>query len=139
MSRVVTIRFAVAGEGPILHSLCRASGKWEIEGLDWTFDPYPYWLVAELNGGIVGCVQVVPSVPFAFLEFLSIMPHLSHRDKAIVARNLSLQGKKNCRLMGAQFVATNIQPGLDSWARIMERHAGAVKWFDGGKTMLMRA
>lgn len=139
MPRVVTIRFAVAGEGPILHSLCRVSGKWEIAGLDWTFDPYPYWLIAELNGGIVGCVQIVVGVPFAFCEFLSIMPHLSKRDKAIVARDLCLQGRKCCRFMGAQFVATNIQPGLDSWAAVLEKHGGAVKWFDGGKTMLMRA
>ena len=138
MSRVVKIRFATADESPLLHHLALASGKWEITGLDWTFDPYPYWLVAELDKEPVACVQMCPSLPFAFLEFLSVLPSLRHRDAAIIVRDLCNEARRLCRGMGAQFVSLTVQPNLDNWTQVLE-HRGAAKWYDGGTAMLMRA
>ena len=134
----IKVRFAVAGEGPLLHHLALASGKWEIDGLDWTFDPFPYWLVAELDSEPVGCVQMCPSLPFAFLEFLCVLPSLRHRDKAIVARDICNEARRLCRSHGAQFVSLTVQPHLDNWTQVLDRR-GAVKWYDSGTALIMRA
>lgn len=138
MSHEIKTRLAGGMEGPLLHHLALASGKWEIEGLDWNFDPYPYWLIAELNNEPVACVQMCPSRPFAFLEYLSVLPALSHRDQAIVVRDLCNEARRRCRSMGAQFVSLTVQPHLDNWTQVLERR-GAVKWYDGGTPLIMRA
>ena len=137
-SKLPFVRLAQPNEGPLLHHLALASGKWEIEGLDWNFDPFPYWLVAELDGEAVGCVQMCPSRPFAFLEFLSLLPGLSQRDKGIVVRDMCNAARQRCKSMGAQFVSLTVQPDLDNWVRVLERR-GAFKWYDGGTAMLMRS
>lgn len=138
MSHAVNIRFASKNEGPLLHSLAQASGKWEISEMDWTFDPYPYWLVAEIDGKPVGCIQAMPGVPFGHLEYLCVRPTLPAKDKAIVARDLSERARANCRTMGAQFISFTLQPNSEGWERVLENR-GAGKWFDNGTVMIMRA
>lgn len=135
---IVTIRPARVDEGPVLHHLAQASGKWEITGMDWSFDPSWYWLLAEIDGAPVGCVQAVPGVPFGHIEFLCVCPQLPHRTQALVARDLCERARATCRWAGAQFVSFALQPGLDGWERVLTRRS-AVPWFEGGTIMIMRA
>ena len=134
----VTVRFASSNEGVLLHNLAQASGKWEITEMDWTFDPYPYWLVAEIDSVPVGCVQAIPGVPFGHIEYLCVAPTLSPKAKAIVARDLCERARENCRKVGAQFVSFTLQPYSEDWERVLENR-GAGVWFEGGTTMIMRA
>lgn len=134
----VSLRLARPDEGPVIHGLAQASGKWELTGMDWSFDPSLYWYVAEYEGRVVGCVQAIPGIPFGHIEFLCVHPSLSHSVQAIVARDLCEQGRLSCRLSGAQFVSFSLQPGLEGWQQVLE-HRGAVVWFEGGTNMVMRA
>lgn len=134
----LTIRQAHPDEGPLLHILAIESGKWEITGMDWSFDPSLYWLVAEYSGQPVGCIQSVPGVPFGHIEFLCVSPSLSHTVRAVVARDLCERGRALCRSLGSQFVSFTLQPGMDGWEQVLA-HRGAVRWFEGGISMLMRA
>ena len=126
----LTVRLAQPGEGPLLHTLAQESGKWEITGLDWSFDPYPWWLIADVEGVPTGCLQVCPGIPLGRLEFLCVPTATPHVIKAKVVRALLLHGLAACRAHGAQFVTGMLHTGLEGYARIIERRGG-VKWFTG--------
>ena len=129
---------ALPTEGPIIHALAIASGKWEIQGMDWSFDPSIHWFIAEYEGCVVGCVQATPGVPFGHIEFLCVLPTLSHSVQALIARDLCELARAACRSVGAQVVSFTLQPGMEGWQKVLE-HRGAVVWFDGGTNMVMRA
>lgn len=117
----------------------QASGKWEIEGLDWSANIGPYWLVAEHDGDPVGCIQVCPGIPVGRLEFLSVPVDLSKRIKAMAVKRLLDAGRTTLKLAGSQMITGILHEGLEGYQRVLERHYHAVKWFDHGTCFLVRA
>lgn len=126
----ITVRLARPDEGHVIGQLAAESGKWEIVGMDWSVDPTPYWLIAEMDGIPWGCLQVLPGVPMGHLEFLCVPTCLDHRHRAKIVKRLLLTGLQTCKLAGAQFVSGVLHPGLDGYATVIE-HRGGVKWFSG--------
>ena len=64
MSGKIEIGLASNEDGDGIHRLVLTSG-FEIPGLDW-HDIYPHWLVAEIEGKIVGCLQVCLGKPIGY-------------------------------------------------------------------------
>lgn len=127
--RIAAIRLAHVDEGLDIYGLLLSTGMGEIKGLSWD-DIYPYWLVAEMEGRIVGCLQACPGKPIGRLEFLAVAPDLSHSEKAIVARDLGYAGLETLKAMGCQASSSLVKDDNLSWQRIMERR-GAIQFGHG--------
>ena len=74
-----TIRLARDSEGEDIRHILDEVGQIP-EGLDWS-RVYPYWLVAEHDGIIVGCAQVLPGFPLGHFGFWGILP--GYQNKGI--------------------------------------------------------
>ncbi len=133
------IRLAQNSDGPRIGELARASG-FGVDGLDWS-DIYPHWLVAERDdpendAGVVAAIQVSLGKPIGRLEMLVADRGLGHRERALVVRELLLQGLATLRQSGAQ-VAMGVLPfGERAYKRLLKRR-GAVVAFSGN-AMLKR-
>ena len=73
------IRLAQDSEGEDIHHILDEVGQIP-DGLDWS-RVYPYWLVAEHDGIIVGCAQVLPGFPLGHFGFWGILP--GYQNKGI--------------------------------------------------------
>ena len=93
--------------------------------LDWS-DIYPYWLVAEREGEIVGCINVALSKPIGILDQLAVDPSLNSHVKGKVVRALILQGLGTLNAAGIFHAASMIPFELKSFKRVLKKHFGSV-------------
>jgi hypothetical protein len=133
-TRAITIRLAQNDESDVVRRLAEKAG-FANDWLDWSAI-YPHWLVAELDGRVLGAIQFCPGRPVARLEILSLEPTLSHYAKGQVVRRLLLAGMTSAREYGAQAVSGLVPYEMTSYRKIIERRGGAVA--DSGNLMLFR-
>lgn len=93
--------------------------------LDWT-DIYPYWLVAEREGKIVGCINVALSKPIGILDQLAVDSSLNSHARGKVVRALILQGLGTLKAAGASASISMIPFELKSFKRVLKKHFGSV-------------
>jgi hypothetical protein len=67
------------------------------------------------------------------VEFLCIDATLSHRQKAILARDLGYAAIASCQLMGSQAILSTINAPDTHWSRIAERRG----WINMGTGTLV--
>jgi GNAT superfamily N-acetyltransferase len=67
-----TIRMAQNSEAEDVRHILSVYGMCP-EGHDWS-EVYPFWLVAEYQGIIVGTIQVLPGKPFGFIGYWAVLP-----------------------------------------------------------------
>ena len=130
----INVRLAQNEDGDTIHDLLHSDGL-NLEGLDW-HDIYPHWLVAEMGGGIVGCIQVLLGKPVGFIEFMATAKVLSHRDRAGVAQALYDQSLAALKTYGAQMIAGTIPLEMKAWKRVVKRRGGIV--LSTGNTLIKR-
>lgn len=99
----IRVRFARDSEGMAIAQMVHASHA-GVPNVPWD-KVYPSWAVAEKDGEIVGCVQVCYGVPIGRLEFLSFIPNLPFRTRALGVRALLEMGELALKKMGAQVIA----------------------------------
>ena len=116
----ITVRLALADEGPLVGHLVAQHGGPQWDWLDWT-QVYPYWLIGEVEGVPRGTIMAVPGIPFGRVEFLCVDATLSHRQKAVLARDLGYAAIASCQLMGSQAVLSTINAPGTGWDRIATR------------------
>ena len=126
----VTLRLAAPTDGPLIHELFLASGKWEIPAVDWSQDIGPYWLIGEMQGIPLGCIMVRPGRPLGSLEFLCVRTVVPHKTKGLLVRTLCYAGLESLKRTGAQLCSFVLHPGQDGWEKVLSRRRG-VKWFQG--------
>ena len=130
-SSKVHLRYSLPSDGPLLYRLYLDSGKSPLEGIDWTGDVGGYWIVAEVDGVAMGCIQVCPSLPIARVELLCVPVDVPYRLKARLVSKLTDMAKVVCRKLGAQAISYVFHPTrYKDWPRIAQRR-GAVKWASG--------
>ncbi len=118
----VTVRMAENSDGPTIGALVVAAG-FAVATLDWAV-VHPWWLVAEIDGEIVGCIDILPSRPVGRLEMLATHPDLSNRKRAVVVKALVLQGTAVLEQAGCERAAGLVPEELPGYRRILE-HRGA--------------
>lgn len=128
-----TIRAATNADGERIGWLLWQAG-FTIDGIDWS-RVEPNWIVAEHEGRIVGAIQVLPGVPIAVMERLSIEQTLPKRLKAVLARELCYEGCRVLRAMGAQFVSGMVIEERHGFRNVLERR-GVRKLITGHLYML---
>lgn len=130
----IEVRLAQNENGDDIHGLLHSSGVL-IEGLDW-HDIYPHWLVAEMDGNIVGCFQVCLGKPIGFVEFLATEKSLGHRDRANVVKALFEQALAALKSYGTQMASGSIPFELKAYKRVVKRRGGVVLY--SGNTFVKR-
>ena len=124
MDNTHNIRLATDADGTAVGDLVWRGG-FRVDGIDWT-DLGSYWLVAENGVGIVGCLQVLPGKPIGRLEFLVVDEELTHRERATISRDLSIQGYATLKLAGAQAASNLVDFKNKSLKRILKRRGARV-------------
>ena len=130
----ITTRLATDEEGQAIKALMSQFHAVE----DWVdFSRVaPFWIVAEMDGKIVGCIQTLPSRPFGSLENLHILESLRKRERKKIAVQLLLDGCAVLRYHGAS-AATGFVPDLLIEYRDMLMKRGTRIW-DRGAVMMRR-
>lgn len=124
MDNAHNIRIATDADGRAIGDLVWRGG-FRVDGIDWS-DIGPYWLVAENGAGIIGCLQVLPGKPIGRLEFLVVDDSLRHRERATIARDLSIQGYATLKLAGAQAASNLVNFGNKGLKRILKKRGARV-------------
>ena len=117
------VRAATDADGPAIHALVdqmtMAQG-WKLPDCDWS-RVAPFWYVADLQGWVIGAVQVCVSRPMSRLELLSVHQKLSKTKQAKVAKAVLARGLLALQLDGAT-MATGVVTGAENgFVRILER------------------
>ena len=118
----VTIRMAENSEGRTIGALVVAAG-FDVARLDWAV-VNPWWLVAEIDGHIVGCIDILPSRPVGRLEMLAVHPELSNRKRAKVVKALLGHGLALLQRAGCEIGAGIVPEGMEGYRKVLE-HRGS--------------
>ena len=85
--------------------------------LDWS-TAAPFWLMAEMEGKVVGAIQLSPGRPIGRLEYLFLNDSIGQRSRALTVRGLTTLGTTILARAGAQIVCGMIQDGQDGFAEV---------------------
>ena len=103
MREKVKIRLALDETGPLIAEVLKENGI-ELPGMDWS-KVFPHWLLATCDDDVIGVLQVMPSKPIAWCEFLYVKPSVGFKLRAIAIRKLIAAGMTTCYHAGASYVA----------------------------------
>ena len=101
--REIRVRFARDSEGMAIAQMVHCSHD-AVPNVAWD-KVYPYWMAAEKDGELIGCVQVCYSIPVGRMELLSFAPNLPYRTRALAVKALLNLGVLTLKKSGAQVVA----------------------------------
>ena len=122
------IRLAQPYEGKVVQTLLVRFGGAPDNLVSWD-DVYPYWLLGEYDGIARGTIMAVPGKPFGRVEFLATDSSLSHRQRAILIRDLCYAAAEACKQGGSQLVLSTISYTNEHWERlVMKRGCIPIDW-----------
>jgi len=118
--REVLVRFARDAEGMAIAQLVHTCHE-GVPKADWS-KVYPNWMVAEKDGEVIGCVQLCYAKPIGRLEFLSFVPGLPYRTRALAVRSLLSLASMALRHSGATAVAGTVGFEQKSFKEILKKN-----------------
>lgn len=127
----IKVRFARDAEGMAIAQMVHCSHE-AVPNVEWA-KVYPYWMVAEKNGDLIGCIQVCYSIPVGRLEFMSFVPGLPYRTRALAVKALLNLGTLTLKKTGARVVAGCVGFEDKSFKEILKREGCTV--FTSGNTL----
>ena len=126
-SSEVNTRLAENKDGKKIKELVTSAGF----NIDIPFDDiYPFWLVAEYENEIVGCIQTCIGKPIGRVEMLAAKKSLPHRICAIVVLQLLVTAINTLKQSGAVMASGVIPFTMKSYKRILRRY-GCVTFATG--------
>lgn len=99
---------------------------------DWS-TVFPHWLVATVEGRIVGCCQILVSKPIGYIEFLFVHPETPFKLRAIALRKLLLGGISTLHRAGCQYVGGAVDTKNKKFANVL----ADLKFFRAGSADLL--
>ena len=118
-----TVRAAEDAEGEAIHALVDASTAqygYTIPACSWA-RVKPFWYVAEIQGELLGAVQICIGWPVGRVEMLSIRPGLSHTKTAKVVKALLYHAFHAMKLDGTTLICSLVAESQTDFIRILER------------------
>jgi len=106
--REVRVRFARDSEGSCVAQMVHTSHE-AVPNVGWA-KIWPSWIVADRDEELIGCVQVCYGVPIGRLEFLSFIPNLAFRTRALAVRAMP----KGLRKFSSRTAARSRPPAMSS-------------------------
>ncbi len=128
----IKIRIAADADGPAIGQLAWDNG-FQLEGVTWD-RVYPYWLMAELHGELIGAVQISHGIPVARVETLCLSEKLTQRERAVCVRQILVAAMVTLRSTGAQAFTSLVPFKLKSYKRAIKNRGGKV--MDSGNIMI---
>ena len=121
----MNLRIADNSDGETIKNLCLLNHFGIADILDWS-DIYPYWLVCEREGLILGALQVCPGKPIGRAEWLAIDPALEPVLRARVFKQLTNAAMQTLKLQGGQVVIFMVPFEMRAYKRLMKKHGCVV-------------
>lgn len=113
----IKVRMAQDVEAPIVSNL--VSEIFDMGGWMPEFEKvFPYWLVAEIAGEIVGTINLRISIPITSLELLSTDPRLNKKEKSMVSKMLIDSGVVLAAASGSTVISSMIPNELASYLEV---------------------
>jgi hypothetical protein len=100
----VVLRLPVNGLG--VAEVLLANGI-TLPGVDWT-EIGPHWITATMGDEVIGCVQVLPSKPVGYVNFLHVKPEAPFKLRVIALRKLALQAIATLDMAGCAYVCGHL-------------------------------
>jgi hypothetical protein len=123
-----TVRIASDDDGPEIGRLAYEQG-FAVEGIDFSH-VHPYWLVAEIEGKIVGALQLCTGLPIGWLEMLFLDPKLSKPDRIRTFKALVERGLFALEAFGSQVAMWSVPHELGTYKKILKKR-GAITLTSG--------
>ena len=118
------LRMATPADGEAIGRLVVNAG-WTLPGIEWA-DLGANWLVAEYDGALVGCLEVLFGKPLGRVELLGIDPGLSPRVKAMTVKALIGQGCAVLERFGSQVACGIVGNDLPEYQRVIQKRGGQI-------------
>ena len=99
----VKLRIATSEDGPGLEALFKMNNV-VFPVANWS-EVSAHWLVATVDGEIIGCLMVVAARPIGLLEFLLLKPTARFKLRAIAIQKLALMGATTLREYGCAYLS----------------------------------
>lgn len=132
----IETRAALNAEGERIRDLLVKTGfNYQGLGFDWS-DIEPYWLVALVNGQILGCVQMCPGKPIARMEMLAVDEDLAPRLRAVLVKELILSAMAGLKISGCQAISALINFDMKPFKRFLKKRGAVV--LTSGNLMIRR-
>ena len=119
--RAVTIRVARNEIRDAIRELLADNGIMALTDARWD-DIFPHWLIATIDDDVIGCLHVVPSRPFGYLDFLCVKPGVSKSVQAVTVKKLLLTGCGQLRELGADFAVSFVEHRLKSYRNVLKNN-----------------
>lgn len=117
------VRHATDADGEGIHALVdqmTQSQGWTLPECDWS-KVAPFWYVADLQGWLIGAVQVCVGRPMSRIELLSVHQKISRTKQAKVAKMLLARAVHDLRVNGATMACGVVTGPENGFVRIVER------------------
>ena len=121
----IVVDFASPADVDELLRLLGEAGFRSLDGMDWS-GMYPFWLMAKIEMEAVGCVQICPSKPMGYVEFLSLDKTLVGTMRARVFKRLYAMATGILKDQGCQAGAGMVPFDLKSYKRILKKRGARV-------------
>lgn len=119
--KLVVIRVARNETGDAIKGLLVDNGIMALTDARWG-DIFPHWLIATINDDVIGCLHVVPSKPFGYLDFLCVKQGVSKSVQAVTVKKLLLTGSGQLRELGADFAVSFVEHRLKSYRNVLKNN-----------------
>ena len=120
MSSVTTALAKQSDMGDIMRLCQQMDYDLPYNDIDWE-GSFPYWIVARINEDIVGCLQVVPSRPMGYAEFMALDEALEPMPKARVFKALETQARAVMQLCGSSMMGCMITFPFKNFKKLLKR------------------
>jgi hypothetical protein len=119
----MTVRAAVNEEGEDIHALVDAMTMqygWKLPQCRWD-RVAPFWYVAEVQGVLLGAVQICIGWPVGRIELLAVRPGLSHTKTAKIVKALLYHAFGAMKLDGTQLACALVSDKENQFTKVLER------------------
>lgn len=119
----VKVRMAQDDEASVVANL--VSEIFDMDGWMPEFERiFPYWLVAEIAGEVVGTINIRVSLPVSSIEMLAMDPTLTTVERHTVTFMLLDSAVACCGASGATVISSMVPDNLESYKEVLlERYA----------------
>ena len=116
----IQIRMAKAKDEPRLADLVDFTG---LPPVNWE-GAHPNWIVAEVDGEIVGTIQIALARPVGHAEFLNVDLGLTGRERFWVSLKLSKAAEYALKSTGSDFLTAVVRFENKGFKKLLKKHFG---------------
>ena len=119
--KAVVIRVARNEAGDAIRELLVEADVPVLVNTDWN-DIFPHWLIATVNDEVIGCLNIAPSKPFGYMNFLCVKQDVSKSIRAVAVKKLLLTAAAQLRDLGSDWAVSFVENKLKSYRNVLKNN-----------------